>query len=249
MESSTYRSLAFLFSLGTLPVACKPESHDTTDGGTGGTSDTTDGATSTASPTTSTGSTTADDSTTGPGTSEGTDTTGPGTSEGTDTTGGALDACEAYVAYALKCDPEAAGTEAELLAYCTMWRNMIEASYGPTCLALHDAVNQCLAASDCEDPDACEAEMDAANGCLPEAGAACMMYATKQTECYGEPVPSSAEGCQAYINSNAYYAGAPCGSALEEWYACLADLPCPEFQMRTGCDAEQEKVDEACAGG
>ena len=76
-------------------------------------------------PTTSTGGTTADDSTTGPGTSEGTDTT----------TGGALEACEAYAAYRLKCDPEAAGTEAELLAYCTMIRNLVEATYGPTCRA------------------------------------------------------------------------------------------------------------------
>lgn len=237
MEPSTYRSLAFLFSLGTLPVACKPESHDTTDGGTGGTSDATDGATSTPPPTTSTAGTTTDDS------------TGPGTSEGTDTTGGALDACEAYVSYALKCDPEAAGTEAELLAYCSMLRNLVEATSGPTCLALHDAAYQCLATSDCEDPDACAAEFDASDACLPEAGATCTMYAAKQTECYGEPVPSSAGGCQAYINYHAYYSGAPCGSALEEWYACLANLPCPEFQMQSGCDAEQQKIDEACAGG
>ncbi|MBZ5708061.1 hypothetical protein [Nannocystis pusilla] len=239
MEPSTCRSLAFLFSLGALPVACKSESHDTTDGGTGGASDATDGATSTAPPTTSTGGATMGDSTTGPGTSEGTDTT----------TGGALEACEAYVAYRLKCDPGATGTEAELLADCTMVRDLVETTYGPTCLALHDAVNHCLAASDCDAPDACAAEMDAANGCLPEAGPACVAFAAKEAECSGEPVPAYAAGsCQAYINNNVYYGGAPCGSALEEWYVCLVDLPCPQFQMRAGCEAEQEKIAEACGG-
>jgi hypothetical protein len=240
MDPSTYRCVAFLLSLGTMPIGCKPKDDGTTDGGTGGTGDATggtseatDGATG-STPTTSTGPT----------------TTGSTTTGGTGETGGANESCAAYVAFQIQCDPEVAGMEAELFSYCAMMRTRVEAVYGPACLVAHDAVNHCFVENDCEDLDACAAELDASEACLPEAEAACTAFAAREAECYDEPVPEYAAGaCQVYVNYLAYQNGPPCGAALEEWYACLVDLPCVEFEMQTGCDAQQEAIDPACGAG
>ncbi|MDC0718140.1 hypothetical protein [Nannocystis bainbridge] len=243
MESSAYRSLAFLFSLGSLPVACNPKGGATTDGGTGGTDPTT-------GTTDGTGSSATDGATTEPTT--GPTTTDPGgttdTGDTTDT-GSADEACQAYVAYLLRCEPGLEPMMDAYLAYCSMTRSRTEAVYGPACLALYDAAFVCLGTSECEDPSACEAEWDAADGCLPEAGAICVAFAAKEAECYGTPVPDYAAGaCQAYLNYQAYAYGTACGTAYDEWYACLTELPCLEFQMRAGCDAQQDQIALACGG-
>jgi hypothetical protein len=241
MESSAYRSLAFLFSLGSLPIACGPNDDDTT-GGSGGATDPTTGTTD-GTPTTTTTTTTGDptaEPTTG-------DTSEPGT---TTDTGGAGEACEAYVAYLIKCEPEAEAMKDMYLAYCAMIRGQVEAIYGPVCLAAHDAVYECLQASDCADEAACEAEIEASGGCFPEAGAACTAFGAKEAECYDEPVPDYAAGsCQVYLNSQVYYSGPACGEALEEWFACLVDLPCLEFEMQAGCEAQRDAITNACGGG
>ncbi|WAS94488.1 hypothetical protein [Nannocystis punicea] len=248
MESSAYRSLAFLFSLGSLPIACNPDGDDTTDD-SGGTTDSTNGTTDgTQTTTTATTGDTATEPTTG-GASE--PTTGGTTEPGTTTeTGGGGEACEAYVAYLIKCEPEAEAMKDMYLAYCAMIRAQVEAIYGPVCLAAHDAVYECLQASDCTDETACEAEVEASNGCFPEAGAACTAFGAKEAECYDEPVPDYAAGsCQVYLNSQVYYSSPACGEALEEWFACLVDLPCVEFEMQAGCEAQRDEVTGACGGG
>lgn len=240
MDPSAYRSLAFLFSLGSLPLACGPKDADTTDGSTGGTDPTvgtTDGATTGSTDGASSEPTTAG-ATTDPGT-----TTDPG---GTTGAGGP---CQSYVDYYLRCDPEAAGLEDQFYAQCTTLRRQLEAFYGPTCLALHDAAFECMETAECQDGPVCGAETDIAYACLPEAGASCIANAAKEAECYGQPVPEYAAGtCQVYVNSQVYYAGPACGTALEEYYACLTGLPCPKFEMGSGCDAQEAELAAACGG-
>ncbi|PCC71501.1 hypothetical protein SAMN02745121_01046 [Nannocystis exedens] len=237
MEPSAYRSLAFLFSLGTLPIACGPKGGGNT---TDGTTDPTDGTTD------PTGGTTDGTSTTTT-TTTGEPTTGPTTGGGSETAG-ADPACAAYVAYYLKCNADTAGgLEAEAYAYCAMMRMRVGTIFGATCLAAQDALFECLGNSPCDQEGACEDEFSASAQCYPDAGELCVAFAAKQEECYGMPLPSYAAGmCQYYINARAYYDGPPCGSAVEEWYACLLDLPCPEFEMQTGCDELKAAFDLAC---
>ncbi|WAS94489.1 hypothetical protein [Nannocystis punicea] len=35
----------------------------------------------------------------------------------------------------------------------------------------------------------------------------------------------------------------------QEYYACLTELPCMDFEMHAGCDAQQTKVTETCGTG
>lgn len=238
MESSAYRSLAFLFSLGTLPLACNPKG--------GGNTDDTDGTTDPTGGTTGPTDGTTDGNSSATTTTTGEPTTGPTTSTGE--TAGAEMACAGYVAYSLKCSPESMSTEAELYAYCAMTRTRVAAIFGPTCLALQDALYDCLGASPCEQADLCADEFAAVGQCYPEPSAGCVAFAAKQEECYGMPLPAYAGMCQYGVNIYSYYMGPPCGSALEEWYACLVDLPCPEFEMQTGCDDLRAAVDLACEG-
>ncbi|MCY0988787.1 hypothetical protein OV203_16750 [Nannocystis sp. ILAH1] len=234
MEPSAYRSLAFLFSLGTMPIACGPKGGDTSDG----TADPTDGTTNSTTGTTD-GTSTATTSTTGE------PTTGPTTGDASETSG-AHPACAAYAAYHVECNPDSLTPVTEVYAYCAVVRTRVEAIYGPTCLAIQDALFECLENSPCLS-DACEADYTALQQCWPEASAGCVAFAAKSEECYGMPLPIDAAGhCQQYVNAHAYYYGAPCGSAYEEWYACLIDLPCPEFEMQAGCDDLKAAVDLAC---
>ncbi|MCY0988786.1 hypothetical protein OV203_16745 [Nannocystis sp. ILAH1] len=232
MDPSAYRSLAFLFSFGTLPIACGPKDGDTTDGSTGGTdpsTGTTDGTPATTSGEPTSGSTT--------------------TTADTTDTDSADQACQAYVDYLIKCDPEAAQMQAKYFAYCAMIRTRVEAVYGAFCLSAHDAVYECLLANPCDDLSACDAVLEVSNQCQPEAGATCVAYAAKEAECYDQPEPSYAAGaCQAYINNQIYDLGPACGAALEEYFACLTALPCPEFEMGSGCDVQEAKIVTDCGG-
>ncbi|MCY0988785.1 hypothetical protein OV203_16740 [Nannocystis sp. ILAH1] len=240
MESSAYRSLAFLFSLGTLPIACGPKGGDTTDGSTGGT-DPTRGTTD------GTPATPTDGMSSGPATAGATDSAGTTDPGGTTGTGGP---CQAYVDYFLRCDPEDADLADQFYAQCMTFRHQAEVLYGPTCLALHDAVYECMETAECQDGPVCGAETEVADACLPEAGASCIAFSAKEAECYGEPVPANAAGhCQLYVNSQVYYGGPACGAAVEEYFACLADLPCPEFEMGSGCDVQEAELVTACGGG
>lgn len=246
MESSAYRSLAFLFSLGTLPIACGPKDADTTDGSTGATDPTrgtTDGTPATPTDGMSSGPATAGTTDGSTGATDSVGTTDPG---GTTGAGGP---CQSYVDYYLRCDPDAAGLEDQFYAQCTTLRRQLEAFYGPTCLVLHDAAFECMETAECQDGPVCGAETDIAYACLPEAGASCIAYSAKEAECYGQPVPEYAAGtCQVYVNSQIYYAGPACGEALEEYYACLTELPCPEFEMGSGCDVQEAGLAMACGG-
>jgi hypothetical protein len=234
MEPTTCRGLAFLLSLGTLPIACKPEPGDSTDGGTGGTSDATDGQGTTGAPTTSTGTTATDGSAT--------DTAGTGS----DDTGSASEICRTYVSIAIGCDPALAEMEADLLQQCEQRRNAIAAIEGPNCLALWDAFFTCEPAGSCDDLGSCDDELDTALGCGPEPGAKCVAYAAKSTECMLETGPDIGGFCQHYINYGIYYGGPACGAAIEELFVCFTALPCADLGTGTGCDAEKMTLSETC---
>lgn len=223
MEPSTCRSLAFLLSLGTLPLACKPEPGDTTDGGTDGTSSGTDSAGSTDTPTTAT--------------TDGSGTPDPG------------NLCQTYVALEVKCDPTLAGMEPMLLAECQKDLTQFAAIRGPACVALLEQFLACRETS-C-DEKACAAEAEAVETCYPEPGEVCQAFGAKQFECFPTNYDAAyfAGYCQYSINYGAYVSGAACSAAFEEQFACLSALSCGELQNGVPCSAEDDKVFELCAFG
>ena len=83
--------------------------------------------------------------------------------------------------------------------------------------------------------------------------AICEAYGAKYVECAPPGLPYGADYfagyCQAYINFGLYMSGQPCGSALEELQSCLSMLPCADFEMGTGCEAQQMAVDMNCDFG
>ena len=244
MDPQHYRGLAFLLSLGSLPVACKPDGGGTTsDSGGSGSSGTG-------------GPTTGPDTATSGGT--GTEATGPTTSAGTGTQGtGATDTgspgslCEAVAEHGVTCDPMV--DPAEALATCEAARKMYEQLNGPTCLLVYDALLECESQAACDDPDPCPAELEAILSCKPEPGPICEAYGAKYVECAPPGLPYGADYfagyCQAYINFGLYMSGQPCGSALEELQSCLSMLPCADIEMGTGCEAQQMAVDMNCDFG
>lgn len=238
MDPTTHRGLAFLLSLGTLQIACKPEDGstesgvDTTSAGsTGGIGDsTTSGITSTGTPTT-------DDATTGDAT----------TGDATTGSGGSL--CEKYVAKALMCDPSLAGQEATIKAECEADLAEFAAIYGAMCGELYEEYAACLSQASCEDPEsACDQYNSALSNCSPPLGEACQAHVMKYAECLMEDPTMAGRYCQITVNTAAHQIGPMCGAAYEEFYACTSSLSCAEFEMGDGCAMETMAVNTACGG-
>lgn len=153
MDRSPHRGLAFLLSLGTLPIACKVDDKNETDGGTS-TTGTGDGPGTTGAPTTTAGGSDGD------ATATGSDATG--TETGSDATSGetgaAGDICETYATRYLECMPRA--DMAMILMYCQNTLEMLS-YYGPACGMAAEDYYVCLTGLSCPDlPSAkgCEAE-------------------------------------------------------------------------------------------
>lgn len=237
MDPSTVRGLTFLFSLGTLPVACNPEKSDTTGGDSSGGSTSTDGAGSTSAPTSTEGGT--------DGASDGGPTEGTGA--GATDTGGAGGVCTTYVAFQIQCNPSLAGMEAQLLDECEVERIKTATIYGEACVAPLDAALECVAMTDCAAQDPCAAEWTAVQDCLPAPGPLCQAYAAKVVECIpGTNLEFEGGSCQAYLNDIFYYSGAACGAAYEEYYACINELSCSELEMDIFCDSQAQKIEATC---
>lgn len=234
MDPTTYRGLALLLSLGTLPVACKTDETSTdSDGGTGG-------GTTTGTPT-GTGPTDGSGSGTG-----GSETDGSGSGTGGTTTGGGDGSCETYVGWSVMCDPSLAGMEAELQMSCEAARKMYGGILGPTCVALYDDYLECESMAPCDDTSACEPVLDSFYACGPDPGEACKAFGMKYAECGMGGAEESSQYCQVTINSGSYQVGAACGTAYEELYACLSALSCADFETGTGCEAEEMAAETAC---
>ncbi|MCB9566910.1 MAG: hypothetical protein H6710_06815 [Myxococcales bacterium] len=249
MDSSSYRHLAFLLSLGGIPLACTSDD-------TSSTSDTSPTGTTSGGTATTTGS--ASDTTTA-----GTDSGGSGsgtmgatsgsTSSGTtasETTGGPAGACESYTTKYVECNP--GESYDDILAGCQEAKMYWEQEYGPACAAAFDALNGCLADQECADfPDSelCAADYAAFNeACAPEIGEVCAAFATKYAECSGEDASYFAKYCQIGLNEATMEYGAACGMAYEEYYACLTGLSCAELGGDNACPDEAAAIDVACGG-
>jgi hypothetical protein len=241
MDNSSYHGLAFLLSLGTLPIACTVEKGDSeTDGATTG-GPTTDGTGTGTSGTTggSDGMTTGGTTTTEPTSGTSSPTTG-----GETETGGPLGPCEAYVAHAVKCDPST--DQAMELMSCHDEVQQFEAVYGSMCAVLFEEYLACLSESECDDDGACQAEVAAIESCAPEIGPICMAYGAKYAECYMVPVEAAGKYCQIAVNQGAFSYGPQCGAAYEEYFACFSELSCAELEMGMFCLAEQMGIEAAC---
>ncbi len=235
MEHSTYRGLAFLLSLGTLPLACKTD-EGTTESGTGtttGPGTSTDGSGSG----TSVGASTLTD-----GSGSGSGSTGASSGSSSDPTGGPGGICEQYAAFYLMCDPS--GDKDQLIADCEALRKKQEGVYGPACLALHDAYIACLIAGTCDAN--CDAEGTAAYDCRPEVGPICQAYGMKYMDCMLGDATETAQYCQVGLNTSAFQYGPACGTAYEELIACLNALDCAAFETHTGCEAQMTALGQAC---
>lgn len=239
MDHSTYRGLAFLLSLGTLPLACKPD-EGTTESGTG----------------TTTGPGTSTDGGSSGGTSTTTDTTagstggsgsGSGATEptGGDPTGGPGGICEQYGAFYITCDP--AGDMTQLVMDCEAIRKEREGVYGPACLALYDTYLACIIGGTCDDTGKCDAEAMAAYYCMPEIGPICQAYGAKYMECMLGAADESAQYCQIGLNTSAFQYGPACGTAYEEMLACFNALDCAAFEEKMGCEAQMMALQQACS--
>lgn len=227
MEHSTHRGLAFLLSLGTLPLACKPD-EGTTESGTG----------------TTTGPETSTDGSSGlTGTSTVVTDSSSSDSSG-DPTGGSGGLCEQFAAFYVVCEPSK--TEKQLIMECEELRREFAGYYGPTCLPLYDEFLACFVTGSCGTNDTCVEELMAAYYCKPEIGEVCQAYAMKYVECM-RGGPEAAEYCQIGLNSSTYQYGPACGAAYEEWIVCLTGLDCAAFKEEIGCEAQVIARDQACS--
>lgn len=243
MGTSHSHGLAFLLSLGAIPLACADGKDDASAGETTGPTGT-DATTSTAGTTASTTAASTTAATTDP-----TETTGMSTS----TTGGLDELCGMYAQKSVECYAE---TPEVWLCYCQNRRDFAEA-VGPACQQAMDAYFECTStASGCELVEVCAAEDEAAaTACFvnpPETppGPACTAWGEKYVECFYNRGDAAYEAafCQDIATSLIYSYGEECGQAYEDLYACLGNADCAEIDAETVCAAEDAAYMAICTG-
>ncbi|MEZ4380549.1 MAG: hypothetical protein R3A79_04340 [Nannocystaceae bacterium] len=247
---ASYRHLAFLMSLGAIPLGCAGD-----DASSGSDSATT--STTTTDATTSTG-TTGDSSTSTAAT--GTDSDSAATTDasttasettGDTTTGGPEGACATWAAKYVECFP-GDGSYREVINECETARDSYIDSYGEACGVAFEGFFACLGEASCaaldeQDYDTIcpEAYVGVLMSCYPAVEDTCAAFGAKYNECYGEDSPVPAYDCQLEL-SMALDTSAECGEATEELYVCLTGLDCADFETETGCDAQFDAIGKAC---
>jgi len=92
----------------------------------------------------------------------------------------------------------------------------------------------------------CLEEQSAVNkACLPEPGDTCEAYGAKYDECLGDG-EGEASYCQLQVNIYGQEYGQECGQAVEDYYACLSELDCADFEDETGCGKAEDAIDDLC---
>ncbi|MCA9657395.1 MAG: hypothetical protein KC486_03565 [Myxococcales bacterium] len=247
---SSYRHLAFLLSLGGVPLACTGDDTSTSSdtASTTGTSDTTSSTSSSGTDTSTTGTTTDTGSGTATMGETGTTTTAGETTTGETTTGGGDSACASWATKYVECYPRESYRDE--LQLCEDDRADLVTNYGDTCGAAFDALYECLSEASCDAienqdyGDICpEAYASVLSSCAPEIGEVCMLFGDKYTECNDDV--SGGIYCQMTINYAADIS-AECGQAQEDYFACLTALDCADFDEGTGCETEAETITKAC---
>lgn len=222
MESSYYRGLAFLLSLGLIP-AC-------------GGDDTEDAA---STETTTSGSGTTD--------AAGEPTTGAETGG---TTGEALTPCEAKVEREIECLQDGADARDALVAACERYQVYNTLYYvGLACFPKIDAWLLCLANLPCEQVligagEGCEQAKVELDTCESPLNPTCVAFGQWGAEC---GVPSADQWECDHTIFKYGWNDPECGAALEEVYACFSELPCGAIDG--ACVAESMKRDDVCGTG
>ena len=239
MDSTRSQHLAFLLSLGTIPLAC-------TDGDDGSGSDstaTTTATTTDATTTDATATTTTTDATTSgsatmgetAGTTDATGTTGT-------TTGGLEGACESYWMKQAECYPRYYTDVSGYINDCMATLAGLGQVFGPACADAYSAYLECVGGLSCdalmEPMNACEAlSMTQGEACVVVPGSTCLAFAEKIAMCDPRTdVDEAAEFCQFEISAGTLEYGEACGKVTEERYACLSELSCAEFEGPNVCD-------------
>lgn len=258
VDGSDYRGVAFLLSLGVVPIACFHDGGEvetsagvsatmTTSSATTGESEGSEGTAGTetagtegTSKGTSEGTSTTEGATATEGTTEGSSSTGDGTSSGTS---GVAAGCAAYAEHLVDCglvDPE---DEAVPLSYCLdVFASAVLA--GEDCVAASESAVACLAEADCralDSGDACPAELAA----YFDACSVCAAYAAKAELCDAPNPEELAAECTDLLNFSKS-AGVFCEKAATDYYECLSDLDCEEFDDPLSCAIERDIVESAC---
>ncbi len=254
---SSYRHLAFLLSLGGVPLGCVGDDTSTTsDTGTTTATTSTTGSTGSEGTDATTGGT--DPTTGGSATESGTDSTTAmtGTTAGTttdETTGetststtGGGSVCEEFATFYVDCDPES--TYEEALAYCTDLLGEL-ATYGDECVSAAESYFQCQSGLTCREYSeglGCEETYAAlASLCIPEIGETCAAYGAKYEECDG-PDEDVDIYCQQEINTYGNEYGEACGQAVDDYFACLSALDCADLLDESGCEKEETIAEDLC---
>lgn len=249
MDSSSSRSLAFLLSLGGVPLACVGGSGETDTASSDATTSagTTTGSAGTESTGTMTGTMTGSSGTDSDGMTTSTSTTGE-TSVG-ESTGEPAEGCEAWAEKYVECYPREALRE--VLAYCEMTQAELGENVGAGCASAFGALYACLAGATCEQIESedfytiCpEAYAVVDELCGLEVGETCAAFAEKYAECFDE-LPGIDLSCEETLNES-YDISIACGVAQEELFVCLNGLDCASFENDVGCEAEGDARDLAC---
>ena len=175
-----YRGLAFLLSLGSLPIACNKGDNETdsTSGSSGTGPATNTGTGADATDPTATAATTGPDATTTAGPTGGMDTgtttstttpttsatTGPTTGDETGVQPPATDpTCVAWAAHMVECSPRYARYQESYAQQCEFQKSYALRTDGQACADAFDAVYVCLSMAACaelEEPGTCGTEQN-----------------------------------------------------------------------------------------
>ena len=165
-----YRGLAFLLSLGSLPLACNKDDKDS-DAGTDGTSSATDPTGNTG--TTGTGTDATEGNSSDPTTPDPTtgatepQTTAAATGDTGDTGGTGVDpTCVAYGQHYVECYPRAAMYQEYITQYCLDAKARALMTDGQPCADAYDAFYVCLSMLECEGAG-CGPESESIAGACP----------------------------------------------------------------------------------
>lgn len=239
MDAATYKHLAFLLSLGSVP-ACFHDIEPDAESASG-----TNNATSTTTTETATGTT----GTTGiTGTTLSTESTDT-LSSSTGTTGTNAGNCSEFASKVYTCTDGEENAE-YIYTHCHSIRNLHQQIDGANCVLAFDAYSACYGAASCEklggNNGSCNEELQTyLQACEMPAFNTCLTHQAKVEEC--ETMATSPFlSCLYNIVYGAQSYSEPCGLATEDAYACLSLLSCSDFAANTGCEDEKTAVSTFC---
>jgi len=172
-------------------------------------------------------------------------TTGdPTSTTASTTTGDYDDLCQAYAGVGSLCYEEY--TYERVLAYCLALAEGIEWGYSSDCASSSIEYLLCAATECGDNAEACESIWeDLETTCVIEIGRKCAAYGEVASVCrYGGDPELYAYDCQYYVSGSSH-AGAPCGMATEDFFACLTETECAAWDG--ACAEEDEARDVACS--